>query len=301
MEQTVSMILHLRIGIEYATNHHQQYMDLPQTITMTTLQRLLLGWFFERRQTQDRAKVRLNHQRHYKMWGIYDSPKYIKPAEDSTQVVPCQTPQKASTFTFCIDCLIVKSTILYFTLVWRKEHLSHKLCVMGTLSENVSQNGESWIWQMMQQNVEKQKKVQRDWRFKENWCEIWLWTLWVQGKNKATPRNTHTRFSWGGEVSLWSLQLQSDKNRERQAAQKVSPWGLIFRCKECDFKSVYVSGLKYHTQSVHFRERPFKCNPCDRAFFRPRDLRFEAACDESKKYLGIVSFNIQPYLWPEKQ
>ena len=26
--------------IEYATNHHQQYMDMPQTITMTTLQRL---------------------------------------------------------------------------------------------------------------------------------------------------------------------------------------------------------------------------------------------------------------------
>ena len=41
---------------------------------------------------------------------------------------------------------------------------------------------------------------------------------------KTTPRNTHTRFSWGSEVSLWSLQLQSDKNREPQAAQKVSPW-----------------------------------------------------------------------------
>ena len=98
MEQTVSMILYQRIGIEYATNHHQQYMDMPQTITMTTLPRLFLGWFFEHRQTQDRAKVRLNHQRHYKMWRINGSTKYIKPAEDSSQVVPCQSPRKSQFF-----------------------------------------------------------------------------------------------------------------------------------------------------------------------------------------------------------
>ena len=67
--------------------------------------------------------------------------------------------------------------------------------------------------------------------------------------------------------------------------------GLIFRCKECDFKSVYVSGLKYHTQSVHLRERPFKCNLCDRAFFRPRDLRSHTRRQQVTNQKNILELN----------
>ena len=65
---------------------------------------------------------------------------------------------------------------------------------MGTFSENVSQNGESWIWQMMQQYVQNKRKFKEikdskktGVRYNCDYCEY--------KENKATPRNTHTRFS----------------------------------------------------------------------------------------------------------
>ena len=162
MEQTVSMILHLPIGIEYAANHHQQYMDMPQTITMTTLPCLFLGWFFEHRQTQDRAKVRLNHQRHYKMWRINGSTKYIKPAEDSTQVVPCQSPRKPQFFSFLHWLLNSEANNLIFHFGVEKRTLVTQIVCNGNFFRKCFPK---W-WELDLANDaarrSKQKKVQRD-------------------------------------------------------------------------------------------------------------------------------------------
>ena len=149
--------------------------------------------------------------------------------------------------------------------------MSHKLCVMGTFSENVSPNGESWIWQMIQQNVQSKRKFKEIKDSKKTGVRYDCEHCEYKAKQHL---EIHTQGSHEGVGFLCDLcSYKATRIANLKQHKKTRHEGLIFRCKECDFKSVYDAGLKYHTQSVHFKERSFKCNLCDRAFFRPEDLR----------------------------
>ena len=126
---------------------------------------------------------------------------------------------------------------------------------------------------MMQQNVQSKKKFKEikdskktGVRYDCDYCEY---------KAKAKQHlEIHTQCSREGVRFPCELcRYKATRITNLKQHKKTRHEGLIFRYKECDFKSVYDAGLNYHTQSVHLRERPFKCNLCDRAFFRPEDVR----------------------------
>ena len=129
---------------------------------------------------------------------------------------------------------------------------------------------------MMQQNVQSKKKFKEikdskktGVRYDCDYCEY-------KAKTKQ-HLEIHTQCSREGVRFPCELcRYKATRITNLKQHKKTRHEGLIFRYKECDFKSVYDAGLKYHTQSVHLRERPFKCNLCDRAFFRPEDLRSHA-------------------------
>ena len=144
---------------------------------------------------------------------------------------------------------------------------------MGTFSENVSQNGESWIWQMMQQDVQSKRKFKEIKDSKKTGvrydCEHCEYKAKTKQHLEIHTQGSHEGVRYPCDLCSYKATRIANLKQHKQFRHE----GLIFRCKECDFKSGYVSGVQYHTQSVHLRERPFKCNLCDRAFFRPRDLR----------------------------
>ena len=53
--------------------------------------------------------------------------------------------------------------------------------------------------------------------------------------------------------------------------EKVEENEKTFHCQDCEFKSLYVGGLKYHTAS-HTGERPFICADCGNTFKRKAEL-----------------------------
>ena len=138
----------------------------------------------------------------------------------------------------------------------------------------MSQDGDSWIWQMMRKDIQNKRKpekpqgaLQGDVRYECEHCDY---------KAKLKHHLTiHTQATHEGVRFPCNLcSYKATRIANLSSHKKHRHEGAIYSCKECDHRSGSSAGLKYHTRSVHDGEKKSqKCAQCEYSCYSRSDLK----------------------------
>ena len=160
------------------------------------------------------------------------------------------------------------------------------------LSESMSQDGESWIWRMMQQDIQNKRQLEKTRRqiqgqggrkYKCEDCEY--------RANQSEHLKVHTQAVHEGirfPCNLCGFKATGISNLAKHKAYRHE--GVILSCKICDHKSGSSAALHYHMKSTHVVEKVHKCNHCDHTSFTTND------CPNSKTVMRWAQLSISIYL-----
>ena len=135
---------------------------------------------------------------------------------------------------------------------------------MDVFSESMSQDGESWIWRMMQQDIQNKSKSE-----KTKGCEHCEYRAKTNEHLKVHTQGVHEGIRFPCNVCSYKATGIANLSKHKEFRHE----GRIFSCKECDHKSGSSAALQYHIKSTHGGEKVYKCDHCEHATFRAKDLR----------------------------
>ena len=144
-------------------------------------------------------------------------------------------------------------------------------------SESVSQDGESWIWQMMRKDIQNKSKPEETQRLIQGVVKYICEHCEYRAKKKH-HLEIHTQAAHEGVRFHCNLcSYRATRIANLSSHKKHRHQGVIFSCKECGHESGSSSGLQYHTRSAHDGEKlskkSYKCNRCEYASSKRSDLR----------------------------
>ena len=145
-------------------------------------------------------------------------------------------------------------------------------CVL--VSESMSQNGESWIWQMMQQDIQNKSKSEKPQRSVQGGvkheCEHCEYRAKTKEHLKIHTQGVHEGIRFPCNLCSYKAtriaNLSSHKKHRHEGAN--------YSCKECSHKYGSFVGLKNHTRSVHDGEKKSqKCTQCEYSCDKRSDIK----------------------------
>ena len=146
---------------------------------------------------------------------------------------------------------------------------------MDVFSESMSQDGESWIWRMVQEDIQNKSKPEKTQGSMKGGVIYGCGHCQYKAKTKQHLK-IHTQASHEGERFSCNLcSYKATRIANLSSHKKCRHSGMVFSCKECNHKSESSAGLQYHTTSAqsHGVENFYKCNLCEHASIRAEDLK----------------------------
>ena len=143
---------------------------------------------------------------------------------------------------------------------------------MDGCSESQVQNGESWIWKMMQQDIQNKSEPEKPrgptQGGRKFGCEDCEYRAKTREHLKIHTQAVHEGLRF--PCNLCSFKASGIANLSKHKAYRHE--GVIFSCKICDHKSGSFGALQYHMKSTHGGEKAHKCNQCEHVSFSTKDL-----------------------------
>lgn len=136
----------------------------------------------------------------------------------------------------------------------------------------MSQDGESWIWQMMLQDIENKSKPEKTQGLMQGGrkfgCEDCEYRAKTGEHLKIHTQAVHEGLRF--PCNLCSFKATGIANLSKHKDYRHE--GVIFSCKICGHKSGSSAALHYHRKTAH-SGRFYKCNHCEHASFSAKELR----------------------------